>query len=246
MDHEIPDDFSISLTFNRMGFYTAMLTVVTTIITFGFALIAIPVSGANCPADCVTYPYLDTVAQYPRDFLWMQPAMLLMLVYIALVTSIHAYAPMHRKAFSQIALSFAIVSAVILLIDYYVQFSVVPLSLMNDETEGLPLLIQYNPHGIFIALEELGYIMMSLSFVLIVPVFKGKDRLSAAIRWVFVIGFVLNIIALVVITLTYGLERLDRFEVVIISVNWLTLIINGGLIATLFRRQIKANAQAAS
>lgn len=34
-----------------------------------YSVTAIPISAANCPADCVGYPYLDTVPQYPRDFL---------------------------------------------------------------------------------------------------------------------------------------------------------------------------------
>lgn len=34
---------------------------------------------------------------------------------------------------------------------------------MHGETEGITLLTQYNAHGIFIALEELGYLLMSLS-----------------------------------------------------------------------------------
>jgi hypothetical protein len=226
---------SPTLNFDRVGFYAAVLTTVITIITFGFALLAIPISGANCPENCVTYPYLDTVSQFPRDFLWMLPAMVLLLVYVTLMTAIHAYAPAQKKAFSQIGVAFALISAVILLIDYYVQFSVVPVSLMNDETQGLPLLIQYNPHGIFIALEELGYIMMSLSFLMVAPAFAG------AIRWVFILSFGVVVVAFVGISFAFGLERLDRFEVVVISVNWLVLIINGVLLGRLFRRRLNAN-----
>ena len=55
----------------RFGYYSAILTTIITIVTFGFAMAAIPISGANCPGDCVEYPYLDTLAQFPRDFLWM-------------------------------------------------------------------------------------------------------------------------------------------------------------------------------
>lgn len=229
------------LSCNRVGFYTALLTVIITLITFGFALIAIPISGANCPENCITYPYLDTIAQFPRDFLWMAPAMVLLLVYVGLMAAIHVSALTPRKVFSQIGLAFAIIAAVILLIDYYVQFFVVPMSLMNGETEGIPLLIQYNPHGIFIALEELGYIMMGLSFILMAPVFTCESRLSASIRWVFILSFVINLIAFVAIMAIYGMDRLDRFEVIVISVNWLVLILNGGLLSAFFRKRIQAS-----
>jgi len=222
---------------NRVGFYSAILTAVITIITFALAMTAIPISGANCPGDCVEYPYLDTVSQYPKDFLWMFAAMLLVLVYVALMASIHSYADNRKKGFSQIGLSFAMIAAVVLLIDYYLQLSVVPVSLMNAETEGLAMLIQYNPHGIFLALEELGYLMMSLSFLFMATALSSTSRLESGIRWIFAVGLVLVIISLAGISIIYGLERLDRFEVVAISIDWLTLVINGVLLAVLFRRQ---------
>jgi hypothetical protein len=224
---------------NRVGFYSAVLTTLITLVTFGLAMTAIPISGANCPGDCVEYPYLDTVSQYPKDFLWMLPAMLLVLVYVTLLVSIHSYAERQKKIYGQIGLAFGLIAAVILLSDYYLQFSVVPMSLRNAETEGLALLIQYNPHGIFLALEELGYLLMSLSFPFVAAVLSNRSRLESAIRWIFMIGFVLVMLSLSVIWISYGLERLDRFEVLVISIDWLTLIINGVLLSIMFSRQIK-------
>jgi hypothetical protein len=218
---------------NSVGFYSAVLTTAITIVTFGLALAAIPISGANCPADCVEYPYLDTVSQYPKDFLWMVPAMLLVLGYV----SIHSYVSRHRRIFSQIGVAFALIAAVVLLSDYYLQFAVVPVSLRNAETEGLALLIQYNSHGVFLALEELGYLMMSLSFLFIGIALGRGSRLESAIRWIFVLGFVLVTLSLTIIWISYALERLDRFEVMAISIDWLVLIINGVLLSILFRRQ---------
>lgn len=196
-----------------VGFYSAILTTVLTIVTFGFAMIAIPISGANCPGDCVDYPYLDTASQYPKDFLWMPLAILLVLAYVTLVVSIHFCAPRQKKIFSQVGLSFALIAAGILVSDYYIQFSAIPMSLQDSESEGLAMLIQYNPHGVFIALEELGYLLMSLSFLFMAIAFAKKDRLDTAVRWVFIIGFILAIVLLAVISAIYRLERLDRFEV---------------------------------
>ncbi|MBN1202801.1 MAG: hypothetical protein JXJ20_13195 [Anaerolineae bacterium] len=226
-------------TSNRVGFYAGIATSIITIITFGLAMFAIPISGANCPSDCIQYPYLDTEAQFPRDYLWMIPAMLLTLGYVILMVSIHAYAPPQRKIFSQISLAFAIIAAMILIGDYYVQFSVVPVSVKNDETEGIALLTQYNSHGLFVALEEAGYLMMSLSFLFMAPVFAVQHRLASAIRWVFILGFVLPLVSLILISAAYGLERLDRFEVVVLSVDWLVLVVNGILLSLVFRNQLK-------
>jgi hypothetical protein len=225
---------------NQFGYYSAILTAIITVVTFGFAMIAIPISGANCPGNCAEYPYLDTVSQFPRDFLWMPLAIVLVLVYVTLMVSIHAYAPRQKKIFSQVGISFALIAAAVLVADYFIQFSVVAMSLTNSETEGLAMLIQYNPHGVFLALEELGYLVMSLSFLFMAPVFANKSRLETVVLWIFVIAFILAIVSLGVISINYGLERQDRFEVVILSIDWLVLIINGVLLSVVFRRQLKA------
>lgn len=239
-DGEAPGSEISTSTANRVGFYAAVTTTIVTIVTFGLAMMAIPVSGANCPGECIEYPYLDTVSQFPRDYLWMYPATVLVLAYVVLMVSITHYAAPQKRILGQIGLSFAIIAAVILLSDYFVQFSVIPVSLMNGETEGIALLTQYNPHGIFIALEELGYLIMSLSFLFVAPVFANRNRLESAVKWIFIIGFVLVIISLVAVSISYGLEKQDRFEVLAISIAWLVLIVNGVLLSIVFRRQLKA------
>lgn len=239
-DDLVVDMETVASTAYSVGFYSAVLTVLLTIVTFGFALTAVPISGANCPADCITYPYLDTLSQFPKDYLWMYPATILILAYVVLMASIHAYAARGKKIFSQIGLSFAIITAVLLLVDYFIQFSVIPVSLANGETEGIALLTQYNPHGVFIALEELGYLMMALSFLFMAPVFGNKGRLESAVGWIYIISFAIVFVSLAVISFAYGLERQDRFEVVVISICWLVLIINGVLLSIVFRRQLKS------
>ena len=67
---------------NRVGFYAALFMALITLLTFGFAMTAIPIAGANCPADCIDYPYLETIARYPKDYLWRFPALLLVLSYL--------------------------------------------------------------------------------------------------------------------------------------------------------------------
>jgi hypothetical protein len=222
---------------SRVGFAAAILTTLMTVVTFGFAIVAIPISGANCPADCIEYPYLDTVAQFPRDYLWMPAAIGLMLAYLILMTAIHYGTDPSRRIYSQLGLTFALLSTGILVSTYFVQFSVVPVSLMHGETEGITLLTQYNPHGVFIALEELGYLMMSCSFLAIALVFTQRNRIEIALRWIYLTGFALAVAALLYISLNYGLDRQDRFEVLVISINWIVLLITGGLLSVAFRRQ---------
>ena len=243
IDHHTPGTSVSRRASIQVGIYSSVLTVLLTIITFGFAITAIPISGANCREGCIEYPYLNTIAQFPKDYLWMIPAIVLMLNYLIWMISIHAYAAPSQKIFGQIGLSFAIMSALILISDYFIQFSVVPVSLMNGETEGITLLTQYNAHGIFIVLEELGYLLMSLSFVFIAPVFSNNNRLENSVRWVFLIGFVLAFVALAIFSAIYGLDRQDRFEVAIISIDWLVLIVNGILLSRVFKKQLREDSK---
>jgi hypothetical protein len=223
----------------RVGLYSSILTAVATLVTFGLAITAVPNAGAGCLENCFEYPYLDTLSEFPRDYVWMPAAMVLLVLYVVLVSSIHAHAAPQKEVYGQIGLSFALIAAGVLLSDYFIQFSVVPVSLMNEQTEGMALLTQYNPYGVFIVLEELGYLLMSLSFLFLAPVFAKGGRLASAVRWVFAAGFVLTVIFLSAILAYFGLERMDRFEVAAISVNWLVLLINGVLLSVLFRRRLK-------
>jgi hypothetical protein len=219
-----------------------MVTAVITLVTFGFAINAVPTSGANCLADCFDYPYLDTISQFPKDYIWMPLAILMLLAYVVLMVSIQAYASRERKIFGQVGLCFAIMAALILVGDYFVQFSVVPVSLMNGETEGITMLTQYNSHGPFIVLEELGYLMMTLSFLFIAPVFAEKNRLEGSIRWILIISFVLAVVSMTLISINHGLNRQDRFEVIIISIDWLVLVVNGVLWSVLFKKLLKSES----
>lgn len=235
---QVSDNGSEQKISHLVGFYAAIFTVIMTVVTFSFAITAIPISGANCGELCIEYPYLNTLSQFPKDYLWMPLATILTLSYLVLMVSIHVYASNQRKIFSQIGLSFALLATLVLVGDYFVQFSVVPISLMRGETEGITMLTQYNAHGVFIVLEELGYLLMSLSFLFMAPVFINKNRLEVAVRWVFVISFLLTVLALTLISINYGLDRQDRFEVAVISINWLVLIINGVLLSIVFKRQL--------
>ncbi len=188
--------------------------------------------------DDVPYPFTSDVvaAQWPGDYLWMYPAMLLMLVFVAFAASVHEYAPSTRKTFSLLGLCFACVAAAVLLIDYFIQVTVMPLSLEKGQLDGWAMLTMYNPNGVFLALEELGFLLMSLTLALLAPVFTGKNRLERTIRWLFLLSFAAVVGALAAVSWVYGTDRRDAFEIIVISIVWLTLIVAGPLVAAVLRR----------
>jgi hypothetical protein len=222
----------------RLGFYAAVLTTLLTLVTFTIAVLTPPLSGPYCAAGagCYTYPYSDIASRFPRDYYWMYPAIPLVLVFYILMVSIHYFAPAEKKIFSHIGLSFALISTATFVTDYFLQVSVIQPSLLLGETDGIALLSQFNAHGVFIVLEEIGFFMMSLSMLFMAPVFAGKTKSEKALRWLFTASFLLIAISFALYSVFYGIQREYRFEVATISINWLTLIISGILLSMVFRR----------
>jgi hypothetical protein len=223
---------------NKVGFYTAISAVVITLLTFGIAINTPPISGPFCLENCIEYPYTDIASRFPRDYLWMYPAMFLYIIFVILIASIHQYAPRDRKIFSQIGFAFAVITALLLITNYFVQVTVIQLSILNGESDGIALLTQYNPHGIFIALEELGYLMMSFSYLFIAFSIPISSRLEKSIRRILIVSFILTLLSFIYISAKYGIDRSYIFEVAVITIDWLTLIIVGILLSILFRREI--------
>lgn len=73
----------------------------------------------------------------------------------------------------------------------------------------LRALTQYNPHGVFIALEEAGYLLMAVAFL-----FAG---------------------AFIMLSGIYGYDVEYRFEVLTISVDYAVVAGAGTLLAVLYR-----------
>jgi hypothetical protein len=214
----------------RFGSWIALLVAGLTVVTFALALTAIP--------NDVPYPFTsdEIVDQWPGDYLWMYPAMLLMLLFVALVATVHDCAPAARKIYSLLGLCLAIAAATVLLIDYSIQVTVMQPSLEKGQLDGWAMLTQYNPNGVFIALEELGYLLMSLVFLSLAPAFVRRHGVERALRWLLTLSFAATVVAFVVVSGFRGTDRGDDFEIAVISIVWLTLIVAGPLLAVAFTR----------
>lgn len=219
----------------KLGFISAMLIAVVTAITFGIALLTPPISGPLA-ASPIQYPFTDIVSRFPRDYLWMYPAMLLMLLFIILQVCIYYDTSDSNKTLAHISLIFAVTSGMVLFSDYFIQISIVQPSLLNGETEGMSLLTQYNPHGLFVVLEEIGYLMMSLSFLFTALVFSEKTKLDTVLRRVLLAAFFLSLSALILISIIYGIHREYLLEVALISIDFPALIVFGILLSIRFRK----------
>ena len=211
----------------RLGFWSATLTAVLAAVFFGVGIFG------SSSTELIQYPYVLSTIR-PIDYgVWI-PGFLIAPILVVLIACIHFQAPANKKIFSQIGLSFALIYAGIITADYFIQLTVILPSILNNETEGLALFSMYNPHGLLVALESLGYLMMNTALLVIAAVFAGRSRVERAIRWLFVIGFVLAVGSFSVITLA-GYE-IVYFEIAIITINVIVLIASGALLSLFFKR----------
>jgi hypothetical protein len=224
----------------RFGWYASLAVVILTIITWVAAMFAVPPAGPYCVGDCMEYPFSDLLDYYPRDYYWMYLAIFQVFAYLLFVISNYFIARDEKKIFGFSSIAFSVITAMILLTAYFIQFSVVPISMMKGESEGIALLTQYNGHGIFIAMEDLAYITMSISFLFLAFVFSRKNRFERALRLIFLAAFPLIVLAFSIYTVWYGIDRSYRFEVVAISVNWIVTIATGILLSVYYRNKLKA------
>jgi hypothetical protein len=72
-----------------------------------------------------------------------------------------------------------------------------------------------------------------------VAVFFPRDYVwmyPALLLWLFITGFTLALGSLIILSLLYGPDLEYRFEVAVISIDWLVLIISGLLVSIVFNR----------
>ena len=179
------------------GRYLSLVTAVLTLLTFSLAITAVPVAGSFCSANFVEYPFHDILEQFPKDYLWMYPAIILSLVFVSLMVAIHLATDRDRRIFSLTGLCFALMSSSFLIMDYFIQVSVIQPSLELGETEGIALFTMFNEHGIFIALEDIGYILMAPALATVAPVLNGNNWRERVVRWSFLAAAIRTIAALV-------------------------------------------------
>ena len=128
----------------------------------------------------------STVARMTSfEMLSMGLGFLVVSIFVVLMTSVHYYAPDDKKILTMLGISFAILCAALLSINYYMQLTVV-------RWNSLPMLAVNNPHSIMWSIEVLGYGFMGLATLFPAVIFS-KGKLELAIRWLFVANAVLGI-----------------------------------------------------
>ena len=222
---------------DRFGFWVALLASILGLVALGIAVSTTPRAGPFCPAECLDYPYSGAVAFVPRDFLWMYPATAMLLTFVVVTIVLLAHAGVDRRLWAMTGAAFTLLAAAVLVVDYAMQLMVVQPSLLSGESDGVALISQYNPHGVFIALENVGYVALALAFLFLSRVVVGPGWLVGVLRWLLLVAGAMTVAVLVGMTWWFGMDLGYRFEVVAISITWIALIVSSALWAAWLRRR---------
>ena len=133
--------------------------------------------------DCTLYPYADAGRFFPRDYLWMAPGFCSRRCspwwWPACICAFRR----ERKPWALIAALFSAVATALVTLDYFAQVLVIQPSLEHHEMDGVALFTQYNPRGLFIAMEDLGYLFLAVAFAFLAAALPVTFRPAKAIRW---------------------------------------------------------------
>lgn len=109
--------------------------------------------------------------------------------FVAMMVSIHHYAALEKKVWSQLGLSFAIIYAVMCSLTYYIQLTFIKNNYLPIAEEAVAPFV-FIPGTPIFAQDMLGYVFFCLATLAAGPVFTG-GKLEAWIKWLFIFNGIL-------------------------------------------------------
>jgi len=108
--------------------------------------------------------------------------------FLVVIACIHSYASEERKVFSLVGLSFAIIYATLISVNYFIQ-----LTFVRQTTFDVSIFDMTNNQSMMWVIEVLGYFFMGLSTLFAAPVF-GSGKVESLVKWLFVANGILGIL----------------------------------------------------
>ena len=108
-------------------------------------------------------------------------------LFLIVIICIYYSAPDDKKILGHIGLSFSIIYATMISINYFIQLTFVQFGAFNTDIFSIT-----NPQSLMMTIEVLGYFFMGLSTLFIAPIFRS-GRLEQSIRWLFAFNGILGI-----------------------------------------------------
>ena len=111
--------------------------------------------------------------------------------FLVVMACIHCYASESKKVFSLVGLSFVIIYATLISLNYLIQ-----LTFINQTSFDVSIFSITNPQFLMWVIEVLGYFFMGLATLFAAPVFGSGGR-EKIIKWLFIVNGILGIGALI-------------------------------------------------
>ncbi|UWZ86331.1 hypothetical protein [Occallatibacter riparius] len=222
----------------RLGFAVGLLLAAMAAAGFGLGIITPPRSGAWCTANCTAYPYIDAGRFFPRDYWWMLPGITLAPLFMTLAACMHFCIPLVRRLWTLLAICCATAATTLIALDYFVQVLVVQPSLTHHEHDGIAILTQYNPHGLFLVLEDLGYLLLAKTMLLAAIALPAGGKHASGLRWTLGIAGGLALASFPVFAVLFGADMALPFELAVITIVWIGLV-PSGILAALWIRYVE-------
>jgi len=112
----------------------------------------------------------------------LTPSILLGSSFLVLLASIHQAAAPEKRVWSQTALAFGTVYAVLISMTYFVQLTLVGPRIAEGRTEGIEMLLFVPFDSFLYSVDLLGYSFMSAATLFAAPVFERRG-LEGTARW---------------------------------------------------------------
>jgi len=159
------DDGSEGRIAKRLGFYSSLVSFI--------AAVGYCIAQVLQLAGVITFP-ADAVLIYGFSLGIAAP-------YVVAVTAVHYSVIPEKRIWSHVALSFAIMYAVYVNLNYVVQLATVVPSTLRGSVNETRVLDQA-PHSLFWDVDALGYICMGISTFFLAVAFSGQ-RTQRWLRW---------------------------------------------------------------
>ena len=151
---------------------------------------------------------------------------LLTLSFLVVIACIHSHASEERKVFSLVGLSFAIIYATLISVNYFIQ-----LTFVRQTTFDVSVFDMTNTQSMMWVIEVLGYFFMGLSTLFTAAVF-GSGKVESLVKWLFIANGILGILTPIAYALSLPIEVLLGGLII-----WDILMpISTALLAYFFRR----------
>jgi hypothetical protein len=214
----------------RVGFWAASLTTGAAVI-FGASVVFLIISS---PA--ATWQGIDAyVASYDPVpvFVTNLSSLAVAPSFVLMVGALMAFSPARHRALAQVALTFAGAYLVVIAVNYVLQTTVIHAAIERGEAAGLGVAVMGNPASVFWMGEMVGYSLMIIAGLCLVPLF-ATGRSGAVIRWILIVNGVATAVAAVTYFVT--VDAMNPLVAGSLGLWCLTWPVATGLIALRFRR----------